>query len=239
MDVEDADYVVSDSSFLLDTYSRQSEVLSPEDLAWVDSCLNKDSNIPESDWNPLKDVLLEIISSQPQPFSTDREDIETLPSAVVERFESINLGRNLESSTHYVESSSEPSSTYNINPISLAVESSADEIPEPSSTFMGNPFLPTYNEDVRENDTTDLGLDLDFSTYEVEHASENIFRIWDLNIPTEEVELVKQLDKALSENYFSTVSSSFNDSGKWKDLKEVSVDDLIGAIADLSLNNKV
>lgn len=240
MDVEDAENEVSVSSVILNsTDSRQTEVLSPEDLAWVDSCLIKDSDISESDWIPLKDALLEIISSQPQTFSTDKQDIEILPSNDEKNIESINLGLNQASSTYDMETSSEPSSTYNVNPVSKAVETSADEIPEPSSTFQGNPFLPTYNEDLKENDTTDLGIELNSPSYEVEHASENIFKIWDLDIPTEEVELVKQLDKALSEKSFGTVSSSFDDSGKWKNLKEGSVDDLIAGIADLSLNKKV
>ncbi|OIW08258.1 hypothetical protein TanjilG_15219 [Lupinus angustifolius] len=233
MDVEDGENEVSVSSFLLNSiYSRQAEVLSPEDLAWADSCLIEDSSFSETDWVPLKDALLEVISSQPQPFSTDREDIEILQ----EKIESVNLGLNQESSTH---DSSEASSTYNFNPISVAVQMSDDENPEPSLTFMGNPFLPTYNEDLKENDTIDVGLDLDSSTYELEHASESIFKIWDLNIPTEEDDLVKQLDKVLSENSFESVSSSFDDSGKWKELKEVSVDDLIAGIADLSLKRKV
>ncbi|CAL0303779.1 unnamed protein product [Lupinus luteus] len=232
MDVEDGENEVSVSSFLLNSiYSRQAEVLSPEDLAWADSCLIEDSNFSETDWVPLKDALLEVISSQPQPFSTDREDIEILQ----ERIGSVNLGLNQESSTH---DSSEASSTYSVNPVSVPVQMSDDENPEPCSTFMGNPFLPTYNEDLKENDTIDAGLDLDLSTYELENASENIFRIWDLNIRTEEDDLVKQLDKVLSGNSFEAVSSSFDDSRKWKDLKEVSVDDLIAGIADLSLNKE-
>ncbi|KAE9616986.1 hypothetical protein Lalb_Chr03g0030591 [Lupinus albus] len=235
MDVEDAENEISVSSFLLNSiYSRQPEVLSPEDLAWVDSCLIEDSNFSETAWIPLKDALLEVISSQPQPFSTDREDIEILQ----EKIESVNLGLNQEPSTHDVVNSSEASSTYNDNPLSIAVQMSDDEIPEPSFTFMGNPFLPTYNEDLKENDTIDVGLDLDSTTYELEQASENIFKTWDLNILTEEDDLVKQLDKVLSENSFGAVSSSFDDSGKWNDLKEASVDDLIAGIADLSLNRK-
>lgn len=240
MDVKDAESEVSVSSVYLNSAdSQQNEVLSPEDLAWVDSCLIKDFDIPESTWTPLKNALLEIISSQSQSFSSDREDTEILPS-------DINLELNQESSTYDVEHSSEPSSSSNVNPLNLAAESSADENPDseetgtlPSLTFHGNPFRPTYNEDLEQNETTDVGLNLDSFAYEVEHTSENIFKIWDLDIPSEEGELVKQLDKALSENPFQTVPSSFDDTGKLKDLKEGSLDDLIGGIADLSLNNKV
>jgi hypothetical protein len=76
-------------------------------------------------------------------------------------------------------------------------------------------------------------------TDELEQASENIFKVWDLDIPSEEGELVKQLKKALSENSLRTEPSAFDDLGKGKDLKEASLDDLIAGIADLSLNKKV
>ncbi|KAL5079206.1 hypothetical protein RYX36_007627, partial [Vicia faba] len=46
-------------------------VFSLEDLAWVDSCLNKDSDISESDWTPLRDALSDIISSQSKSFRGD------------------------------------------------------------------------------------------------------------------------------------------------------------------------
>ncbi|XP_061339590.1 uncharacterized protein LOC133286214 [Gastrolobium bilobum] len=244
MDVEEAENEVSVSSVILNfTDSRQNEVFSPEDLAWVDSCLVKDSDISDSDWIPLKNALLEIVSSQSQTFSTDGgEDIEILPYNEEQKIESTSLELNQESSTYDVEHSSQPSSTYNVDLLSIGIEASTDESDNektgtlPSSTFLGNPFLPTYNEELKENKTIDLGFNLDSSTYEMEHASENIFKIWDLDIPSEEGELVKQLDKALTENSFQ---SSFDDSGKWKSLKEGSLDALIAGIADLSLNKKV
>jgi hypothetical protein len=44
---------------------------SPEDLAWVDSCLNNDFDISASDWMPLRNALLEIISSESQSSKVD------------------------------------------------------------------------------------------------------------------------------------------------------------------------
>lgn len=82
MDVEDAENEVSVSSAILNSIaSRQNEVLSPEDLAWVESCLVKDSDISDTDWIPLKNALLDIISSQPQSFST--EEVIKIPPYII------------------------------------------------------------------------------------------------------------------------------------------------------------
>ena len=56
---------------------------------------------------------------------------------------------------------------------------------------------------------------------------EGIFRVWDLDVPAEDGELVKQLNKALTESSIESVPSTLNDSGPWKDLEEESVDNLI------------
>ena len=69
----------------------------------------------------------------------------------------------------------------------------------------------------------------------------NIFRVWDLNIPAEEDDLIKQLNKAIAETEtsFQSMPSAFDDSTAWKDLKDEPLDNLIAGIADLSLNTKV
>jgi hypothetical protein len=56
---------------------------------------------------------------------------------------------------------------------------------------------------------------------------EDIFRVWDLDVPIEDGELVKQLNKALTESSIESIPSTLNDSGPWKDLEEESVDNLI------------
>ncbi|XP_004514342.1 uncharacterized protein [Cicer arietinum] len=246
MDVEEAESAVLASSVTLNsTVSRQNEFFSPEDLAWVDSCLNQDSDISGSDWIPLRDALLEIITSQSQSFSTDgQENNESLPYSEEKK---ITLELNQESSNSDAEHLPNHSSAYNINHISMAVETSTDEIQDneltatlPSSSFQGNPFLPTYNEeDLEKNEIFDLGLNLNAATYEIDDAAENIFKIWDLDIPSEEGELVKQLEKALSEKSLPPAPSAFDYSVNGKDPKEESVDDLIAGIADLSLNKLV
>jgi hypothetical protein len=56
---------------------------------------------------------------------------------------------------------------------------------------------------------------------------EDIFRVWDLDVPAEDGELVKQLNNALTESSIEFVLSTLNDSRPWKDLEEESVDNLI------------
>ncbi|CAK8561282.1 unnamed protein product [Lathyrus sativus] len=230
--------------------SQQNEV-SSEDLAWVDSCLNKDSDISESDWSPLRNALFEIISSQSQSFRVNgREDNE---SHQCSKDKNITSEHIQESSTSNANCLQNRSSTYNVELIRMANKTSTDvilddELTGPSlsssSTFEGDPFLPTYSEDLKQNIFATYEMedasenifkvwDLDCATDEMEEASENIFKVWDLDIPVEEGELVKQLEKALSENSLRTEPSNFADSGKGKDLKEGLLDDLI---ADKDLN---
>lgn len=247
MDVEQSDNAVLASYLTPNSIvSQQNEIFSPEDLAWVDSCLNNDFDISESDWMPMRDALLEIISSESQSSKVDGGDGNQSIPCREETNTTFQL--NQSSSTSDVEHLQSRSSTYNVSLISMATETSIDtEFTNTlsSSTFQGNPFLPTYNEDLRPNKTFDLGLDLDSATYgmdqenifkvwdmgyatdESEQASESIFKVWDLDIPSEEGELVKELKKALSKNSLR------------KDMKEESLDDLIAGIADLSLNKKV
>ncbi|KAL2327673.1 hypothetical protein Fmac_021100 [Flemingia macrophylla] len=253
MDVKNGENEISDSSDILNSIAfRQNEVLSPEDLAWVDSCLVKDSEISESDWIPMQNALLEIFCSQFQSFSTEGEDMEIPPCSISSDCTTVEL--NQQSSTSDVKRLSEPSSSdgkhlsepssaYDVNPLlRMAVETSTDNIvnDEKNGSLPSlNPFLPTYNEELKENEAADLGRYMDSPSYEMEQLAENIFKIWDLDIPSEEGELINQLDKAISENSFQTVASSFDDSVKWKDIKESSLDDLTAAIADLSLNKNV
>ncbi|KAK2978286.1 hypothetical protein RJ640_017137 [Escallonia rubra] len=56
--------------------------LSSEDVAWVDSCLIKDPDILECNWNSLTDALLDILSSQParEYGSAKGSEVKILPS---------------------------------------------------------------------------------------------------------------------------------------------------------------
>src|ERR1044072_8151889 len=113
MDVDDAENAVSTASAILNSsYSQPNGVLSAEDLAWVDSCLNKDSDVSVSDWVPLRDALLDIISSQ--SFSNGiGEDIEILPDIEEKNIQTMRLEPKQESSTSDAEHLSKPSSAHN------------------------------------------------------------------------------------------------------------------------------
>ncbi|XP_054812963.1 uncharacterized protein LOC129313682 isoform X2 [Prosopis cineraria] len=267
MDINDGEDEVSVSSPILNSIdSQEKEVLAPEDVAWADSCLIEDTDTLESTWNPLKNALLEIISSSTESFNTDGgADIEILPSTKESKntgFERIGndfsrVSKAAERSTDSVqddnmdytqpsssfeenlmpvsegtmqasnlhidmEHSSVSSSTYNALPISVAT-ANTDDIPDNERTetlsslaFQGNPFLPTYNEDLRVNETMDSALNLDLLAHDMEQSSDDIFKIWDLNIPTEEDEFDKQLNKALATNSLRMTPSSLGDSEQWK-----------------------
>ena len=288
MDVKVGGDEVSVSSLIINSPDSQlKEDFSPEDLAWVDSCLIGDSDISESNWSPIRDALLEIFSSQPESSNTDgAAHIEILPSSedigntqfqglgngfipvkvVAEEspeaipnnkktntLSSYNLQENpslpitdedmkvIGSFDSDMPESSENASIYNILPVSIATASSVDDNPdneevatEPSLAYQGNPFLPTYSEDLKQSETIDSGLNLNSSVSDMVHSSEDIFKIWDLGIPPEEGELVKQLNKALAGH--SITPSSFDDLGEGRGSKYGSLDHLIASLADLSLD---
>ena len=373
MDVEEGAMESSVLSSILNSIesNERGEGLSPEDIAWVDSCLIKDPESSETNMNSLKDALLEIFISQPELInssaavsngSPEETDVEILPSseeAAAVQFRGrtdddlvlinketktkgndlpINLKNNTLPSLTYGENSfllsniegleesgssgsklDLGSSTYEMEPSNVddmvlaneEEETKGDDLPIKlgnntlqsltyggnsflltnteglkesgssaskldlgslthelelsnvddmvlsneeektkgddlptklknntlqSITFERNPFLPTYTEGLKESGRTESMLDLGSSAYDVEPSTEDIFRVWDLDIPAEDGELVKQLNKALTDNSFESIPSTLNDSGAWKDLEEQSVDNLIAGISDLSLH---
>ena len=305
MDVEEGAMESSILSSILNSIesNERGEGLSPEDIAWVDSCLIKDPESSETNMNSLKDALLKIFISQPELInssaavsngSPEETDVEILPSseeAAAVQFRGrtdddlvlinketktkgddlpINLKNNTLPSLTYggnsfllsnIEGLEESgssgskldlgSSTYEMEPSNVDDMVLANEEEKTkgddlsiklknntlqSLTFERNPFLPTYTEGLKESGRTESMLDLGSSAYDVEPSTEDIFRVWDLDIPAEDGELVKQLNKALTDNSFESIPSTLNDSGAWKDLEEQSVDNLIAGISDLSLH---
>ncbi|OAY52443.1 uncharacterized protein LOC110612824 isoform X1 [Manihot esculenta] len=239
-----SEYIVEGSiSSLIDSLNskQHGDSLSPEEIAWVDSCLVKDPEISDSDWSYMKDALIEILGLQPGSQELSAPGTDGFPGgAAIEMLDSAE--------PEIVESSgvTEDGSIQ----INKEIETSSDDFPikeqsgnslsqhfqELSETSLGNAFLPNYEEEyLRMSESIDSGLDVGSSTDEIEPSTENIFRIWDLSIPSEEDQLVKQLNKALSESNDILMSSRTDDIGAWKDFEEESVVDLIAGIADLSL----
>jgi hypothetical protein len=236
MEAEDCEMESSIPSLLLSLMkSKQMEVLSAEDIAWVDSCLVKDPENSNGNWDSLKDALLEILSSQPESLDSSASvsdgfpegtDVEILPSN--EEAETVQFQGRTENDLVLI---NEEAKTDGFDfPIELKNNTLQ------SLAFEGNPFLPTYTEGLKESKGIESKLDLGSSAYEMEPSTGDIFRVWDLDIPAEEDELDKQLNKALAEISFESIPSTSNDSGVWKDLEEEPLFNLIAGMADLSLN---
>ncbi|KAK1274798.1 hypothetical protein QJS04_geneDACA004173 [Acorus gramineus] len=88
--------------------------------------------------------------------------------------------------------------------------------------FIPHPLVDNVDSD-SEDDTgpmSDIG------------STENIFRVWDLEIPAEEEdELVKQLNKALGETSTDAPAPKLGD----RSTSQYKIDDLVDGLADLSL----
>ncbi|CAK9142081.1 unnamed protein product [Ilex paraguariensis] len=225
------------SSLSLDSVEfEQSEiVIFPEDVAWADSCLIKQLEISDGDWNSLKDALLATISSKPDSLessttgkdgSPQATDVEILPSS-----EGTKTSPNLQRiADMIVQTNGEVEENSDDHLINRKTDTS------PSTINLENVFLPTYNEDLREIRTTNSEVDFGFPGLASEPSNEDIFKVWDLDIPDEEDELITQLNKAIAESSLEPIPSAFDDSGVWKGLKVESIDDLIAGITELSLN---
>ncbi|KAJ4838091.1 hypothetical protein Tsubulata_022154 [Turnera subulata] len=218
------------------------DALSPEDVAWADSCLVKDPEVSDVDWSSVKDALLEILSSQPEsqyspPVSDalpEGTDVELPPSA--EPASVLSLRRT--------NGDSIPDGDTETNNDELTVEgdigvflSQPCEV-DGSETSLKNAFLPTYKEEDDQRMTRPIDSEFDPGVWEneMEPPIDDIFRVWDLGIPAETDDLVEQLNKALTETFAQSMPSAFDDSGVWKDLKDLSLDAVIAGIGDLSLN---
>lgn len=216
-------------SYNLDSVgSHQSgDVLSPEDLAWADSCLIKDSEISDSDWDSLKKAFLQILTSQ--------RDSYEFSAAGRNGFEE---GADLANFHSGEEAQTPPDPERNGDDFVAfdeLVDENSDEESETvkSRTKFRYPFLPNYSEYPKEVEDADRWLEL---TSVPDPSNTDIFKIWELDSTSEEDELVKQLNKALAESSLQPMPSTFDDSGKQRDLKDNSLDDLISGISDLSLN---
>lgn len=201
-------------------YNEKMEAQTPEDIAWADSCLIKDPEISDVSLDSLKDALIGIINSH-----SDFPD--SSPTA------SNSFPKETGTEIHPVFEETETKESPKENADDIIISSR-------SKTHLrkGNASLPNYSYELEEKDYNYLGLSsgLGFSTCESENLTENIFRVWDFNVPAEGDEFSEQLNKLLTE---STLSTGFDDSGLVKDLKDMSLDHLIAGIADLSLTQNL
>lgn len=237
---------------MVEESKEQVDSLTPEDIAWVDSCLIKEiPDISDGNWNHVKDALLEILDLYPQSFESSLAVSDNVPGASNGDIDVDMLSpNNVKEPTFPSRDSDDP-----MNETGIASEDSqnhdpmnetgiASEDPQNhddidtslSLTPIKNPFLPTYKEEVEGNDENNqAGFGHELSEIGSEPPINDIFHVWDLNFPPVEDELVEQLNKALTENSVESVPSMDSNLNVLKDLKEDLLDDLINSISDLSL----
>ncbi|XP_052192319.1 uncharacterized protein LOC127801348 [Diospyros lotus] len=215
---------------------KSEEIVSPEDIAWADSCLVKDSEILDCNWDALKAALLEVGTSQP----------DSLDFSVSGRYSGV-----FDNEIH-------PSNEGSQTPLSLGMTdsnedaSSDDEVEQPDDdsrilekidklilkTKRRHPFRPNYSEYLKESENADSEFDMGFPAFAAEESSEDIFRVWDLGIPadSEEDVLIKQLNMAVEETSSQSIASTSDDSGGLEVFKKERLDDILAGLADLSLD---
>ncbi|XP_052182127.1 uncharacterized protein LOC127794886 [Diospyros lotus] len=199
------------SSSILDVVAtkKSEEIISPEDIAWADSCLVKDSEILDCNWDALKAALLEIGASQPDSFDS------SVSSRYSGMFDNEILASNEGSQT----------------PLTLGMTdssedaSSDDEVEQPdddsrilekvdkliSKTKWQRPFQPNYREYLKESENADSEFNMGFPAFAAEESSEDIFRVWDLGIPadSEEDVLIKAAEYGRGRNFLTVNSFNF------------------------------
>ncbi|XP_076942459.1 uncharacterized protein LOC143612332 [Bidens hawaiensis] len=176
----------------VDTNQKQDQgTLSAEDLAWADSCLIQDPEITETNMDSLKEALLQILDQH--------SEIHDLP--------------NDQTAPENAHSATEEEVT------SHAAENSVDQDLEQESydvlsILKKQPFLPNYHDEMMNfqfPDDSDDDMVFLVSEFVEPLSDEDIFKVWDLDIPVEEdedeLDIDKQLKKALSSDADDTVDS--------------------------------
>lgn len=208
------------------------DVLSPEDAAWVDSCLLNDAELSEDSWDAIKDVLIDIVSlqttSQNAPVS---ETVEVYDNSdpMNEEYEDLGTAKFLGRIEDGYVPSNERAKIEELLGITddddmVSIMKKIEAAPFRDNSRKG--FFSSY----RDLDDTDVAADVD-SEDEIESPSENIFKVWDLNTLTEEDELVQELRKALAGSCVEDATVSLDDSLN----EEETLASLVSGLSDLSL----
>ncbi|KAM7470836.1 hypothetical protein LguiA_009019 [Lonicera macranthoides] len=234
------------SSLILSTVgAKQNEdTVSQEDLAWADSCLIKDPDISGTNWDSLTEALLDVSSYQ-------TDSIGLTPAK--RDISSWGTDMQILHSSQEAGTSRDTERTAQINE-EEEVEKKGDEfLTEEKNVNLGqrseveNVFRPTYKGEMRGIEISDSDSDLSFLAFGIEEESiEDIFKVWDLEIPDDDEdevdddddEFIKQLKKALLQSSLPPIPYTCDDSGVWKGLKDESLDDLVNGIEGLSLSKK-
>ncbi|KAK4424103.1 hypothetical protein Salat_1603700 [Sesamum alatum] len=198
---------------------------SAEDVAWADSCLTKDPEVLDNGWDSMKEALLETLSVQ--HYSSAHEEDKFSEQPKMETSSSSEMTDDV--STTASNGEAEPSNS----------DQSTNEKTDDfwSRHNMEDVFLPTYSESFSNVETSDTNEDLFVQELQMDLSTDDIFKVWDLNVsPEEDDNLTKQLHKALEQSSSEATTSVSDHSEAWKGSHDESVDDLISGIADLSLS---
>lgn len=105
-----------------------------------------------------------------------------------------------------------------------------------STHRMEDVFLPTYDENLKDLGLSDPEVDFVFQEFQLEQSTDDIFKIWDFDIPPEENDLTKQLNKALAEISSETTPLVSDDFEAMKGLQDEALNDLISGFGNLMLS---
>ncbi|XP_057545180.1 uncharacterized protein LOC130824262 [Amaranthus tricolor] len=211
--------------------------ISPEDIIWVDSCLNQDVDTSDTNWASIKDALMEIISSEVE-FPVKRSEAEISTQTADEILRSGENTTSMEVG--------EASVKDEIFRALEGIDISEDDDDNDNLIFgnnrgrvgrkiLGNSvFRPNYSEDIKVEDV-DSDLNSSLTTNDKFSLSDEIFKIWDLEITIEQDDFTLQLNKALA-GYAPSHIQPNTDVTALKDIMHASIDDIVSGIGDLSLN---
>ncbi|KAK4378200.1 hypothetical protein RND71_000062 [Anisodus tanguticus] len=199
--------------------SNASGTPSPEDVAWADSCLINDLSILEHGMDSFKHAL----PNTSTIFSAEMRDDSPQESRIFSTIEETGISGILDDTICDVSPINEQewhTTRHQIN------NKDADSF---WSRIINSEddFFSTYNEDLRLVETSNSEVDL-------ENLDEYIFKVWEFDIPDEEDELVKQLNKALAGSSPDSTPSASENLGVLLDDKLL--DDIISGLGDLSLS---
>lgn len=224
------------------TKSKQHrDVPSLEDVDWADSCFVSDAENSDPNWTSLLDALAVALSSRSYAPASSASERDALTGGV-----DIAISPTSKETEPLVSAETTAFDSASI-PANNKLEKNSDKYPiddqsdaSPLESTCENLFLPTYNEGTKALDDFIAEFDAEFPVYAMEQGNEGIFKEWDIDIPEEEDELTKQLDKILSGGDTSEADpSSIDDNGVWEPSRGQSIDDLVAGYIDLSIDDLI
>ncbi|PHT59057.1 hypothetical protein CQW23_01420 [Capsicum baccatum] len=207
--------------------NESEDVLSPEDVAWADSCLISDLAILDHGMDSLKHALLDTFPSQ-TIFSAAMRDDSPQESHVFPTIVETGISGIVDDMIYDVSPTNEQEGNTTHHQINNKdADSFWSRINSEKDLFHISNEYPGLVE------ASDSEVDSGFTTFVEENLDDYIFKVWELEIPDEEDELVKQLYKALAG---SSLGSTLSASEYLGVLDDKLLDDIIYGLDGLSLS---